>query len=572
MHLRAVAAALFLTLPTLFAGLAVDDFLLRAKTRGQGGTPTSSPFDLFSFVGGDPRELRFMMDHGIAPWFSAEGLKLRFLRPLSSLLHWVDFRLWPQSAGVMHAESLLWFGALCALTALLYRRLIEPAWAAGLAALMFAVDDAHGIPAGWISNRNSLVAGTFAVAALLAHDRWRRDGWRKGRLLGPLLLALGLCSAEVAVGTAGYLFAYALFLDPAPRRARAASLLPYAGVLAVWSAVYRALGCGAHGSGGYVDPANDLGRFLGTLPGRMLSLLLGQLALPPSDVSTFAPPIAAAVHVIALLFLAWLGYVAAPLLRRDPAARFFALGMVLAAVPCCSTFSADRLLMLAGIGGMGLVAQVLAALADRATFLPRERRYRAAAAALAPILVFTHLVFAPLFLVFSSNAVGLLWTQVEVLLRAVELGPDIERKTLVLVNAPNAFFGYLWALPKSDAARLPALGACLSVSEKPVTAVRVDARTLVVRPEGGLLLEITSRLFRAAELPFRVGDRVRLAMMTVTVTATTSDGRPAEASFLFDVPLEDPSLLWLTWNGARYVSFTPPPVGAEIVIPSGSFP
>jgi len=47
---------------------------------------------------------------------------------------------------VMHAHSLMWFGLLVVAVTLLYRRLMGLTLAAGLAALLYAVDDAHGMP------------------------------------------------------------------------------------------------------------------------------------------------------------------------------------------------------------------------------------------------------------------------------------------------------------------------------------------------------------------------------------------------------------------------------------------
>lgn len=57
-----------------------------------------------------------------------------------------------------------------------------------------------------------------------------------------------------------------------------------------------------------------------------------------------------------------------------------------------------------------------------------------------------------------------------------------------------------------------------------------------------------------------------LTGMTVTVTALTTDNRPAEATFQFDVPLESPSLLWLCFRGDGFEPFTPPAVGQEVEI------
>jgi hypothetical protein len=63
-----------------------------------------------------------------------------------------------------------------------------------------------------------------------------------------------------------------------------------------------------------------------------------------------------------------------------------------------------------------------------------------------------------------------------------------------------------------------------------------------------------------------LGERVLLTGMTVTITALTSDGRPAEAAFEFDVPLESPSLLWLCFRGDHFEPFTLPAVGRDLEI------
>ena len=62
-----------------------------------------------------------------------------------------------------------------------------------------------------------------------------------------------------------------------------------------------------------------------------------------------------------------------------------------------------------------------------------------------------------------------------------------------------------------------------------------------------------------------------MAGMTVTVTESTPDGRPAEALFRFDVPLEDPSLVWLRWTHDGYSPWTPPAVGESVVLPAFDF-
>src|SRR5258707_5125 len=81
-------------------------------------------------------------------------------------------------------------------TARFYRRMLGATWVAGVAALVYAVDDARGATVGFIANRNVLVAAAFGVPALIAHDRARRDGSRPAAWLAPLLLAGALFSKE----------------------------------------------------------------------------------------------------------------------------------------------------------------------------------------------------------------------------------------------------------------------------------------------------------------------------------------------------------------------------------------
>jgi hypothetical protein len=47
----------------------------------------------------------------------------------------------------------------------------------------------------------------------------------------------------------------------------------------------------------------------------------------------------------------------------------------------------------------------------------------------------------------------------------------------------------------------------------------------------------------------------------LTISSLIADGRPAEAMFPFDVPLESPSLLWLCFRGGGFEPFRPPAVG-----------
>ena len=124
----------------------------------------------------------------------------------------------------MHLESVLLYGLLVFVVTHLYRQTLTPMWVAGLAALLFAVDDSHGQSVAWISARNSLLATIFGSLALIAHDRWRNRGWKAGAFLGPLAFMLSLLSKEMGAAFGGYVAAHVAFLDKNPWRTRIGAL------------------------------------------------------------------------------------------------------------------------------------------------------------------------------------------------------------------------------------------------------------------------------------------------------------------------------------------------------------
>ncbi len=559
------AIAIVLTLPAAWTGLALDDHFHAMRARG--ADPTASPFDLFNFASGEPGCLTHLIDQGVLPWFSSSGLKLAFWRPVSSFMHWVDYNYLGAWPWLMHLESLCWYAVLVALAAKLYRRLITTPWVAGLAALLYAVDDAHGLPVGWIANRNAVTAAAFGMAALVSHDRWRRDGWRAGIVVGPCFLALGLLSAEAALATTAYLAAYVLFVDRAALARRIASLAPYGVVLALWQIGYRSLGYGASGSAFYLDPVREPRLYSASLAKRGVALLVAQFLTPPSDLwAWLSPGSTIIVMVFALAILAWVGWVLAPLIARDRTARFFLTGLVLAVLPVCATFPSDRLLIFIGFGAMGLVAQVLGALTDGATWMPRARRYVVPARVLGGVWLVGHLVLSAMFLPVSAYAPRVPEAMVEAATAQLTLGPDLRTKDLIVVNTPDllrAMYGFV--IPRGANSQ-PRHARFLSVTFGSAVVERTDAQTLTVKPREGYLHDMSSGLVHSEAFPMHRGQRVEMSGMTAEVIEMNAEGRPAAVSFRFTRPLEDPQLRFVSWDGKRYVDFVPPVAGASVVV------
>jgi hypothetical protein len=100
-----------------------------------------------------------------------------------------------------------------------------------------------------------------------------------------------------------------------------------------------------------------------------------------------------------------------------------------------------------------------------------------------------------------------------------------------------------------------------------VEVSRVDATTLRLRPALGFLESEAQRAVRGSARPFQPGDEVALPDLRVRVAEVGPDGRPSRADFSFAVPLEDPSLLWMRWDGGALVPYSPPAPGECRVLP-----
>jgi hypothetical protein len=502
----------------------------------------------------------------------------------------------------MHAHSLLWFAALLAAAGALYRRLSASAAVAGLSALLYAVDDAHGFAAGWLANRNGLMAALFGLLCLHAYARWRAAGWKAGAVLAPLWLLLGALSAEAALGALAYIAAHALCLDRAPSRHRLIAILPLALIVLVWAAVYRALGFGAWGTA-YVDPLAEPLAFVRAVIERAPVLLLAQWFMPPAELYPFLGPATRLLVWLAGVGLsAGLAWLFLPLLRRSPTARFWALGMLLSLIPISAALPANRLLFFTGLGALGLLSEYIGALwlpspsPGTRPCLPRPGegegpgigvRHHQPSSPLtvslseksvvhrlpalvaqrmgsSVVLLLTHLLISPLLLPLTAYSPALLGH-----LEPAALSLPISASdTVVLLNAPSFFSAsFLGTIRAAHGLPVPAHVRYLGAGPVALEVTRRDAQTLVVRPVGGYLTGFDS-VFRGPGHPLAIGERVVLAGLVVEVLALTADGRPAAAAFHFALPLEAPALRWFAWQGGVFVPFTPPAVGQTLSVPA----
>ncbi len=567
------ALAILIASPSLGSGLAFDDLFHRHFLLGRpalDGQPYA-PGGIFSGFHGDPAEVRRFAEIGFAPWFTLPGLRLSFFRPLSELTHRLDYALWPDSPWLMHLHSLVWLGAMVAGAALVARRTLGAgSAAAAFAALLYAVDCTHVTPASWIASRNSVITTTLAWFAWIAHDRWRRDGWRAGALLAPALAAAALLAGEGAVALFAWLVAHALFLDHGRAARRLLALLPCFAVGLTWHLWYRGHGFGAFGSGPYLDPASEPLEFAKALLTRAPLLLLGTFLLPQVDaVLLLGRGELVALSAGAALFVAALAWLFAPLLRREPAARFFALGGALSLLPICATIPTNRTLPFVSLAAAGVLAIALARHAEgsapaSAGVAARRGRF---AVLLLGLLAAAHLLVGPLLAPAMALVTRLLGRTIDQAMASYPRDAALADDDVVVVSAPDFFFvGPLPFVRAHEGGPRPRRLRPLSLGPVPIRATRRDDHALELVFEGGLLVDPLSQLFRGPGHPMRVGERVALDGLAVEVTATTDDGRPSAARFVFERRLDDPHVRWLAWERDCLKPWRPPAAGETVTI------
>ncbi len=569
--LAVAALAVVLGAPALWTGLQVDDYLARVIMMR---TPFAEehydgPLSMFDFVSGDPERTHALIDLGLLPWWTLENVRLRFFRPITVVTHWLDYQLWPDSAFLMHAHNLLWFALAMAAVAVLYRRLMAPAWLAGLAALLYTIDDAHSMAAGWVANRNGSLMVLFGALALLAHVRWRRapdpDGGTRAStwpwaILAHGSLLLSVFSNEGGIAVCAYLFAYAIFLDRGTLRVRILTLAPYAVLIVLWRLAYNAMDYGTWGSRAYVDPVRSPLRFAAAVAERAPALFMGQWAFPPSDIQLMVPfAVQVGLAIAGTAVFVCITAALLPLLRRDRLARFWFTGMLLSLIPICAPFPMDRLLLFVGIGAMGLLAQFIAAVMQAGPEKPPR-----AIRTLCWGLIALHLILAPM--LFPARIIGfaLFGDTLKTCIDSVPIDEDVSNRTVVAINAPNPFFMYYIPLMRAlEAKPIPMhmrnLGPANLLPGR-VSMTREDERTIVVWSNLGFLWV----LVRDSAYPLNVGEVVRLSGMSAEVRAIAPQGWPHKVAFTFDKPLEDPSLQWIRFKSGIFVPWTPPRVGESL--------
>jgi hypothetical protein len=544
----------------------LDDYLHQAMMTGSADLPwkPTQPWDLYTIVPGDAGFTQRSAALGTAPWWKAEAFQITFFRPLASLSLYLDHLLFPGSAVFAHLSSLIWFALLLGSVALLYRRVEGGKAAAGLAFLLFALDDAHVFPAVWAANRGALIAAVFSFLALYFHHRYRNDKNIAFALLSWASFAMGLLGGEIALSMMGFMGAFVLFLDPDGPKRGLLYILPHVAIVIVWRIVYSRLGFGVFGSDLYIDPLSAPSAFVASAARRLVFLVSAQLTIPGSEVYVLLPKFWRPLYLIFYLaWFVWAAVVFAPIVRRDRIARFWCAGMMMAAVPSAATFPHDRLMLIAGIGGMGLISSLLLSFFDRSVSLPRRKLTGAFVA----WMILSHLILSPLSF---PLRIGLLRNMASLADRATRSIPDsddFENKTVIIANGPDMFlssFIPIWR--HSFGLTIPKRVETAVNTLSPVILFRDSDRSLTFTVKDGQFDTWTHALVRRKEDRMTAGYTVHRLGITFEVLTTNEDGEPITLRMSLDRPFTDPSWMWVVWDDNRYRPFIPPDIGKSVTV------
>lgn len=558
---RTALIAVLFVLPSVWVGLQLDDYFHWALAQGHAGLPVAdlpgSMFDLFGFLDGNPERARELMEKGMLPWWALQDIRYAFWRPVVEFTHALDYLAWPKVPWLMHLHSIFWFVIMLWLAHRLYDLLLGSD-AARWATLVFALHYSHGLPVGWLANRNGLMATVFVLLTVLLHHRVG------GRFSMPALLAFvtALLCGELGVSAGLLLFAYALCLDKREWQARVLSLLPFVAVGVVWLLLRKMFGYGAQGSGHYLDPVHDFSGFITALVTRGADLLNGQfLLLPPELASMLPTSLRLGIAAVVLGFVLAYGTV---LVKQSPVARFFVVASVLCLLPVAATTPHSRLLLCVSIGGCGLMGMWLAHWRGR----DKIGQGGVVRKAVAVMLVGAFCVLSPLLLAFESVSMRLIMDgMINRAAKALQWEAGNEDQRLILVNPPlTTVAGYLSGIRAWHGLPYPVKTYSLSSGRVPIEIDVIDEFQLRLKASAGVYEPAQESLLRDPRQALKVGDTVALTDMLITVEAINTDQVPSQILVRFSRTLQDVGYRFMIWNKGKLASCRWPAPGSSLTL------
>jgi hypothetical protein len=597
--------------PAITVGLMSDDFMQHAMIAGLYPGEGYVPFDLYGFL----RRGETMIAHveqGTAPWWSVPELHGTVLRPVASVLLWLDHVLFPGAVVLWHLHSLLWLAAMIVAFGLLVGRLL-PRSIALVAVLLLACEAGVVSPLGWLANRCVLICATFGFLGFWVHLGWRMPdpttpAWlrERGPWIEGVLMALCIGAGEYGLAILAYLLAWELLLGPGQRRGFARSidlgraLLPALIPVALYLLAHKLLGYGTFGAEVYADPFHTPRGYLKWASTRVPQMIMaGFWAVPAATIHVFrfgllepfedrliAPGLTAdeyhQVHVRVAWIAIALAVIVIALARRGlheherRTLRALVLGGLLGLLPIAVAPAHSRLLIVAQLGFCTLVAALLVASVRLLRGEPKSVRLRLRGLALIPfagLLAYAHTIgdlrWGHAYLKYIDELQA---QNVAAFVEGDLLGPDLAGADVVILNAPSQTLGlYGPYVLDANGGPVPRSWRPLALGgEFAMFATRPAPRVLELAAIQGAWMHKAGELFfRREDQPLFAGDVLVYPSLRVEILADQG-GHPTKIRFEFERPLEQFIFVSATTEGLRRWSV--PAVGHSNIVPLPRLP
>ena len=503
---------------------------------------------------------------GVLPWRTDPTQRAAFLRPVASLLMWLDYTLFGLASLPAHLHSLLWFVAFALSVRALYARLL-PRRAATIALLACLMSSASLQTIKWWSARNALLAALFAVWCLYFYLDWWSSGHR-GRLAAALaFLALAVLSAESALALLAFPLAHAAVMgrNRPGRAARRLAPLLAAGV--GYMALRWWLDYGVSSNALYLNPFAEPLAYVTTALPRLHRVLAIVYLNHASEILWIVLPLLGA---LAALIVGRLRAVD----DETPLVAWLTAGSLLSLAVCFASRSSLRpwTMLIPQLGAhalLGLLVTYHWSSGSQAVGWWRWRR------ALVGALAVVCLV-APLYRHWTAATDSRAKRRTHSSRARAEQFPPNLRQALTASARRAVFLTSPYQLRTADYLRLwhavdvDSGLAVLTVTDNPFSGqdyrlTRTGETTFSLSSEAPLVRRNDFYRFDDRQ-PLRTGDVVTGDGFRVTVEAMRGDA-VAALSVELDANLSEADIVLMDWVDGRFELVEAPPVGREIVRP-----
>lgn len=551
--------------PYLTIGFAGDDFLFISMM--EGAAPHNPLMGLwYGDMGSYPAF------HSL--WWVEPGIQGAFFRPLPSWTLGLLHKAFGRNAVPYHMAMIALHGLVAFVAFLILKRLSGKARVALLASALFLICEDHGMTVAWIATITDLMCVLFLNLALLCHVKAGQEGRPAFFALSLVLSLAAVASKETAFVYPAIVCCYELIFagaNGAQMRgfAPGGKLKLFARRWWAWGvpivlfclymAFYREIVPPMRNLM-YQDPLGDPLGYAAAAAMNLPVMFTGLLTQFLPSVATFVPetfPYAAAGGATLAVLFIWALYP----FERMRALWFCLAAFVVGLLPGLATDPGERLLYFPSAYGMFLIAWVLVQIRPlRRIFAPSARRgvkflgtlwslYLLVAAAALPLILLA---------IYPSMWIAGLQLPETTIKSSIPIIEKSGSRQVVYLNTNSSFNSFylrdIYRFHRGDYIDLH----LLSSFNGRFWAKRQSGSTLLLKTDGrGWLSNMFSRAVRVTR-EVSEGDVYENDLFRATVTEVAPGGHDVlEVRFDFALPLNDPSILFLCYDGENYIRWRP---------------